>query len=551
MTDEPGAAARRARLALPAVALAATALAGWSFARRIADAPPTTFDDAYMYARYAKQLLAGHGVAWNPDGVQTYGATNLVWMFVVAALRGATSWADATLLRAGSVFFALASLALLVATACRFSRSGPLTRSPWLWLGVLAPALLASEPFVYHALTGMGTMLSLFVNCVLIFATLRMVERRTPGSVAPVVLAAWLAYLTRPDNGIYAVVFPSAAAFLLVPAGERGRLVRTFLIGIVGVLAVDAAVKQAVFGTPVPLPSYAKMHGHFNALAHTDQWNPMGYLLEFTRMALPFLAVLILCAGQRSRALLAVFLLPAAATLAYYFGVTQIMGYRARFSFPSVAYVVVAAALALDGALLERGAAAALVAAGTGARLVVAVALIGLLPAADRVLPGWYARRFMNVLPTPRVEGPLPLAQLTYWQAMESIASIATRAPAGSVFALSEYGYPGAAAPEVTILDPLGLHDAEVARHGFSSERLLAGEPDLIWFPHPDYVGMRANLLADETLWAEYDVWPAAFRFGVALRREGPRAARFHELFAAAWKWRYPGEDMESHRARR
>src|SRR5262244_3673254 len=44
-------------------------------ARAIAAAPPTDFDDAYMYLRYAHNLLRGHGISWNP-GTPVYGPTS-------------------------------------------------------------------------------------------------------------------------------------------------------------------------------------------------------------------------------------------------------------------------------------------------------------------------------------------------------------------------------------------------------------------------------------------------------------------------------------------
>ena len=43
-------------------------------------------DDAYMYSRYAQSLLRGDGMAWNPGGEPTYGATSLFYVPWVAAV---------------------------------------------------------------------------------------------------------------------------------------------------------------------------------------------------------------------------------------------------------------------------------------------------------------------------------------------------------------------------------------------------------------------------------------------------------------------------------
>jgi hypothetical protein len=47
----------------------------------------TGSDDAYMSIPYADTFLHGHGIAWNRDGVQTYGATRMLYLFVTFASR--------------------------------------------------------------------------------------------------------------------------------------------------------------------------------------------------------------------------------------------------------------------------------------------------------------------------------------------------------------------------------------------------------------------------------------------------------------------------------
>src|SRR5262245_5652361 len=63
----------------------------------------TTFDDAYMFVRYARNLLSGGGFTWNAGTSSTYGPTSIPYVFIVAAfshvlplesgvLLGCTSW---------------------------------------------------------------------------------------------------------------------------------------------------------------------------------------------------------------------------------------------------------------------------------------------------------------------------------------------------------------------------------------------------------------------------------------------------------------------------
>src|SRR5208337_1528059 len=44
---------------------------------------PLIFDDAYMFYRYALNIRHGLGIAWNPDGVPTYGLTSHLWVWCV------------------------------------------------------------------------------------------------------------------------------------------------------------------------------------------------------------------------------------------------------------------------------------------------------------------------------------------------------------------------------------------------------------------------------------------------------------------------------------
>src|SRR3954453_14850312 len=56
-------------------------------------APPTYFDDAYMFLRYAHNLLGGYGLGWNRGEPPVDGATSLPHVLVVALVR----WAGPTL----------------------------------------------------------------------------------------------------------------------------------------------------------------------------------------------------------------------------------------------------------------------------------------------------------------------------------------------------------------------------------------------------------------------------------------------------------------------
>src|SRR5262249_47366024 len=129
--------------------------------RAIAAAPPTDFDDAYMYLRYAHNLLRGHGISWNA-GTQVYGPTSLLHLALVAAIgRREGVSAAAALLATGA----------LAALAARFGR-GP----GWAFIAAIPPLVCYTEPFWFHATSGMDTTLAVLANTALVAATLHLGE---------------------------------------------------------------------------------------------------------------------------------------------------------------------------------------------------------------------------------------------------------------------------------------------------------------------------------------------------------------------------------------
>lgn len=546
MTDRPQRNLVRPLIAL--VAFMAVALPSWHYWSIISGAPSSRFDDSYMFIRYAKHILAGDGPAWNPGGEATYGITSLLHLFVITILRWTTSLSDGRLVILASAGSGVAAVIAMVVSAGRFSEAEGLRRNYLLWAGLLFPTVLIAGPFMYHSVTGMDTMLAVFMHSVLIFVTLRLVELGTARTLWPVVLAAYLAFLTRPDSAFYAAFFPAAAILLLTDARRRIRLLLIFWIALGLVFVVDAGIKYLVFGVPVPLPTFAKMHGHYTEYAGHWRWNPVKYLFVFAAAILPFLCFGIAFTKRRSLRLLTVFLAPTILTLSTYFNMVQIMGSKARFSFPALPFFVIASVLMLDRfvASWQRGARISRLEVASRALLI--ILLIAVLPAARYKLVPMYDEKLIaqDSKSTP-VQNPGGLPELGYWDAVSGMIQLAKNAPPGSLFCMSEYGALGAAAPDLVIYDPLGLHDSQTAREGFSSTILFDRDPDLIWMPHPDYVEMRREMMSADEFWSNYDFYPAAFRFGVAIRKAGERSPELHRHFARAWKEYYPDAPMAKH----
>lgn len=518
--------------------------------------PATYFDDAHMFIRYAKNFLAGFGHAWNRDGVQTYGSTSLLHFLVVTLLRGTLPYQDAAVLKLASYLMGLPAIAVLAGICSHFSRSRVLHRRPLLWCALLCPLLIFSDVFLYHSRTGMDTMLAFLCNSLLILAALHWVRASRAIALIPVLLMAYLCFLARPDSGVYALFFPTLLALCTLPREKRNRRAGAFVAGLGVLLLADAAVKHLIFGNPLPLPFYAKSAGFYEGYAGAKHWNPVAYLILFVGAGLPFLFPTAVWAGRAHARTLIPFLVPPVLTIGYFFTATQIMGFHARFLYPAMPFLIVSGALVLDSQFNDEGEPTLRFSRAAIARLLGLILIIGLLPVLARTLPPVYERAFLSQAPEHPIHvrfataDPRPLPGVERQTALTVLAEAARQFPEGTVISLSEYGFIGAQAPHVTIVDPLGLHDRLYALQGFSADDFFEREPDFIWMPHHDYTYIVAAILNAPRFAAEYDYYPGAFSYGAAIRRDSAHRQVIEQAFGIAWTSTYKDRyDRDLYRA--
>jgi hypothetical protein len=354
--------------------------------------------------------------------------------------------------------------------------------------------------------------------------------------------AAWLAIEARPDDAPIAVATPVLALLLL--ARDR-RALAWFAAPLAVAVAASLVAKRALLGTALPLAFWAKRPHAYAGFAGEYSWNPFWFLGVFLLAAAPPIALVALAAQRRHARLLVVLLAPAAVGIAALFALNQIMGHLGRFYFPTLASIVAAAAVTSDGLagmtprrFVARATAFVAFALGGGALIVGAGVLYqrraDTQPLADL---GGYS-----------VAATDPLPELDSWEASERMAALAAAAPPRTRFAMSEHGLVAARAPDAVIIDVLGLHDRWFALHGFSAAELFRRRPDFIWMPHPDHTQMIRDILDSDVFWRDYDFYPDALVFGVAIRHgDDATATTLRRLFAAE----YPGLALDAYRASR
>ena len=526
------------------------------FSRDAQRSPDTEFDDAYMTLRYAKNFLAGHGLAWDPGGEQTLGTTSILHCAALAAIRSSLpDLSDANVLKLSSVGGGLLTVLLMTLGCASISRSEHLHGATLIWGGLLCPLILFNGMFRYHCLTGMDTTLGMACNALLIGVALRAAYRGTVAAIVPAVIAGYLAYLARPDSGLYVALFPALAIFFIGPRENRIRRVLIFWGAMGGVLIADAFAKILVFGDPFPLSFYMKSHAFKTGYAGISSWNAASYFMLFVGTMIPFICTGLVLVERRNARLLLPFLIPLALTLAYSFTTVQVMGFRARFYAPSIPFVIMAAAMLLDdqtanGEYTFRVHPMLM-------RLTAALLVIVCIPIAGYHFTTRYTAAVhepIDLVDTStyyRRDASADAPQLEWWDSITEVAAIARRLPADATMAMTELGLVSASAPELTIIDPTGLHDRYFAHHGFSATVFLDREPDLIWMPHPHYVTMLRSLLESERFWAEYEVYSDMLNFGMAVRKSSPHAGVIHTLIHRTWARVYPALDARSYRATR
>lgn len=203
-------------------------------------------DDSYISFRYARNLVDGSGLVFNP-GERVEGYTNFLWIILIAAGIRLGFAPDVFALFLGCLagLLTVASTRMLCAV---FSRRRTST---------FAAAMLAcGTPFAFWALSGMETVA---FTALVTLGILCIVRSTEPAFVAASALAMALACLMRPDGAIFLGV--TLAAAFAAPGADRGHRAITAFAVAAAVLAPYLAWKQWYYGDLIPNTFYAKVGG--------------------------------------------------------------------------------------------------------------------------------------------------------------------------------------------------------------------------------------------------------------------------------------------------
>jgi hypothetical protein len=485
---------------------------------------PTEFDDAYMFLRYAKQIIAGHGHSWNIGEGQVYGSTSLTHLIVVTLLRWLLYFAsDTFVLFLSSALPSLAIVAVFGYTASRIVQHPLFHRQIVLCIGISAALFGCSEHFYYHFNTGMDTMLCFLMHSVLISYVLLRWELEWKWKESFIIaLLTYAVFLTRPEHILPAGIFVTLTIFFFQKE-RKFQIVGSYISAMLLLLLVDSGIKYLIFSDVLPLAFYSKRSGFY--IDYNEEYWPQKHFIHFFFLSVSFgLSTLLVYFKKTDFKKAIVFLLPVGLLILYLLTVVQIMGYRSRYYHPAGAYILFFALTVLPASFRL-----------SKIRLTVFV-LSTLALSANSIYVKINRDIIQNfkhkIEKTPRYFPKLDLEYCTvpdsslnrnhrWWlHTMTDMDSLLREIPEHIIISASEYGIIGADFPRLTIVDPLGLHNPEIAKNGFSYEALVRRKPSLIWLSHSDYRTIFRRTLSNPNFWKEYDYYPTVFEFGMAIRKD-------------------------------
>ncbi len=163
-------------------------------------------DDAYIHLQYARQLAAGQPFVYNPGEPPTSGATSLLYPVLLAI--GAAAGLRGLSLGVWAVVIGTLAFACSIFLIYRIAR----LVAPWFYALAAAVVFGVSGLFVWHAMSGMETLLATVFALSLLYgvasarrgwvvwAAVLLAVTRPEGAVGALLASAWLAWRARVET---------------------------------------------------------------------------------------------------------------------------------------------------------------------------------------------------------------------------------------------------------------------------------------------------------------------------------------------------------------
>ena len=221
-------------------------------------------DDAFISFRYARNLLEGHGLVFNP-GEYVEGYTNFLWVLELAALWGLFGVRPEQAAPWLSVTYTAATLAVVLWWAARAPGLPRRRLVAWMAVGLLCSSATFA---VWTSGGGLETRQFTFFVVLAVVCLLLHGRDRRGLAVASFALAA--AAYTRPEGPLIAACCFAWYAAATVASGHRwdGRHLACLVAPFVALVAAHFLFRYAYYGEWLPNTYYAK---------HVRPWYEAGF----------------------------------------------------------------------------------------------------------------------------------------------------------------------------------------------------------------------------------------------------------------------------------
>ena len=211
------------------------------------------FDDAMISMRYAKNLVHGDGLVWNPGGERVEGFTSGIWILYLAALHLVPIAASklSFLVQISAVIFLICNLIVVKKMTERLSDGSPFAT-------IMAVVLTAFYlPLNFWSLEGMEVSLLTLLVSTALWAGILSLEKKSV--LLPMYWLLGLAILVRID--LTAIFLGFLVFFWLRGEGKKRPLILGFVVLTIS-LAVQTVFRRMYFGDFLPNAYYLKMTGY-------------------------------------------------------------------------------------------------------------------------------------------------------------------------------------------------------------------------------------------------------------------------------------------------
>ncbi len=475
-------------------------------------------DDAFMFVRYADNILNTGEPSFNSGHEATYGLTSPSFLAMVLPLRVVFPHNPVlTMLFASSISAILFLILLVYLLHVTTGRENTLVKQG-IFLVILLSILCDAKNFSVHFSSGMDTMLALSFLTAYILVSIRYRESVTLSSVLFTGILGGLAFSIRPDLLIFCFALPLVTVFFSSTSRKKVHAAAILLVTILVVL-LQILFYSKYLNSPLPLPFYAKSINHYGAyFQEMYKLFPVKGLIKFV-FSFPLLfsvigiALFIDVKGfwkWISETTKGLFLATFIFIVYHLFFVTPIMDYSQRFYYPTLPAIMFLSIQSMRF-IIERTSLKELIESrmsGTvNSRAILAfLFLFPVFAFGPRIAQSSYE------LLTSR-EGNYNGFDVTeeyrarwtgYWFRLDEFSLL----PNDLVMAATEIGHPLAMNPYKTVIDMTGLNETRIAHSGFSADSFFYYyQPDLIFMPHPDYQDMIEKINENSHFISHYEVF--------------------------------------------